>query len=345
MESTDNPGLTPSVPTAQTYNMSSCTLQKTSAGWKIFFAIVLALSLLANLIFFALLVIIGSVMFASLESKAYYNEKVIQPGPVTAKIAIINIHGIIQNETAKQIEEQINNAYKDNNVKALIFRIVTPGGAVGASDRINHYIQQFKAQTGKPAVAFMDTIAASGGYYAAAACDEIVAEPTVITGSIGVVMGHFVFQELLEMKLGIKPIIVKSGPKKDWPTAFEPVSDEQIAYLKEKLIMPTYERFVDVVATGRRTKLTRDQVKQLADGSIYNAKEALENNLIDKIGYLQDAIQSAKDLANIKKAKVIEYEKPFSLEDIFGTQSIFGQLSHNSLYELTTPQMMYLWHP
>ena len=109
--------------------------------------------------------------------------------------------------------------------------------------------------------------------------------------------------------------------------------------------MPTYERFVDVVATGRRTKLTRDQVKQLADGSIYNAKEALENNLIDKIGYLQDAIQSAKDLANIKKAKVIEYEKPFSLEDIFGTQSIFGQLSHNSLYELTTPQMMYLWHP
>ncbi|HBG28300.1 MAG: hypothetical protein A2Y10_03350 [Planctomycetes bacterium GWF2_41_51] len=314
-------------------------------GWKILFGIILGISILANVILFITIVIMGSIMMAGSGGKAFYNEKVVQGGPSSNKIVIINISGIIDNKLAEQVEEQIKNAQKDKNIKALIFRTMTPGGAVAASDRIHYWIKKYRKETGNPVVAFMDTLAASGGYYTSAACDKIIAEPTVITGSIGVVMGHFVFQELLEQKLGIKPLIVKSGPKKDWPTSFEPVSEEQIAYLNDKLIMPTYERFVGIVAESRKDNLSIEQVRSLADGSIYNAQEALDNKLIDKIGYLPDAIELAKSLANIKKAKVVVYEKPFSFETLFGAETLLKNFSNNALYELTTPKLMYLWNP
>ncbi|MEN6386216.1 MAG: signal peptide peptidase SppA [Phycisphaerales bacterium] len=319
---------------------------KKSYGWRIFFGIILGLSILANIALLFSLIIIGSLSLATAGAKkGYYLENLIESGPSASKIVIINVEGIIQNEMAKEIEQQIKNAKTDSNIKALIFRIASPGGAVSASDRLYYQINEYKKETGKPVVAFMDTLAASGGYYTAAACDKIMAEPTAITGSIGVIMGHFVLQELLEMKLGIKPVVVKSGPKKDWPTSFEPVSDEQIAYLNSKLIMPTFERFVSIVAQARKDQLTPEQVRALADGSIYNAQEALDNKLIDKIGYLPDAIELAKSLANIKKAKVVEYEKPFRLESLFGANSVLRHFNNNALYELTTPQLLYLWSP
>jgi protease-4 len=319
---------------------------KKSTGWKIFFGIILTLSIMVNIVLLLSLIIVGAVSLAGSSTKSgYYKENVIQSGPSASKIAIINIEGVIQNEMAKDIEKQINYAKEDKKVKAVIFRIVSPGGAVGASDRIYYWISNYKKQTGNPAVAFMDTLAASGGYYASAACDKIIAEPTAITGSIGVIMGHFVMQELLETKLGIKPVVVKSGPHKDWPTTFEPVTEEQLAYLSDKLIMPTYERFVSIVAESRKDVLDANEVRTLADGSIYNAAEALDKKLIDQIGYLPDAIELAKSLAKIDDAKVVEYEKPFTFESIFGANSLLRKFDRNTLYELTTPQMMYLWHP
>jgi protease-4 len=340
-----NDYLAPPPPPPPTYSQPQPQPKK-SYGWRIFFGIILALSIIANIFLFFALIVVGSVSLASAGAKkGYYVEKMIESGPSASKIVIINVEGIIQNEMEKEIQQQIENAKEDANIKALIFRIVSPGGAVSASDRLYYQIIQYKKETHKPVIAFMDTLAASGGYYTAAGCDEIIAEPTVITGSIGVIMGHFVLQDLLETKLGIKPVIVKSGPKKDWPTTFEPVSDEQLAYLNSKLIMPTYERFVSIVAESRKDKLTAEQVRALADGSIYNAQEALDNKLIDKIGYLPDAINRAKELANIKKAKVVEYEKPFSFESLFGAKSIIRQFNNNTLYEMTTPQLMYLWSP
>lgn len=346
MDSNINYGSTPPPPPPGHYE---ATLQppKKSSAWKIFFGVILGLSILANIVLFVALIAVGvgSFMLADTVSDEYYKEKVIQSGPAEHKIAIISIDGIIENSMEKKIEEQIKIAKKDCAVKGLIIRISSPGGAVSASDRLYYYIKRYKEQTGKPVIAFMDTLAASGGYYASVACDKIIAEPTVITGSIGVIMGHFVLQDLLETKLGIKPVIVKSGPKKDWPTTFEPVSDEQIAYLQDKLIKPTYERFVSIVAESRKDVLTAEQVRALADGSIYSAQEALDNKLIDKIGYLPDAIDLAKSLTKLHKARIIEYEKPFSFESIFGADSIIKQFNHSALYELTTPQMMYLWQP
>jgi protease-4 len=309
-------------------------------GWKILLGIILGFSIIVNLVLIVALA--ASVIIFTVGKSEYFVEKVLEEGPASNKIAVIRIEGIIDNKLADNVSRQIKAAKQNKTIKALIFKTNSPGGSVSASDRIYNQICDFRAETGKPAVAFMETVAASGGLYTSCGCDKIIAEPTTITGSIGVIMGHLVLQELFEQKLGIKPVIVKSGPKKDWPTSFEPVTEEQIQYINEKLISPAYERFVNIVAKSRKDVLTVEQIKALADGSIYNAPEALENKLIDEIGYMKEAIVLTKSLARIKDARVIEYEKPFSFENFLEAKSIF-KFDRDSLLELTTPQLMYLW--
>jgi protease-4 len=324
----------PNLPQPSRQNRSKGT------GWKIFFGIVLAFSIIANLLL--VIALAASVALIASDKGDFYIEKTIEDGQKLNKIAIIRIEGIIGGELCEKVIKQIKAAKKDKTVKAVIFRTNTPGGGVAASDRIYDEICRFKKETGKPAVAFMETVAASGGYYTSCACDKIIAEPTVITGSIGVIMGHFVLQDLLEQKLGIKPLIIKSGAKKDWPTTFEPVTDEQKMYLSDKLINPAYERFLGIVAESRKELITKEQARVIADGSIYNAPEALDCGLIDDIGYIQEAIALAKLLANIDDAKVIEYEEPFSFENFMQAKSLI-KLDMKGLYSLTTPQLMYVW--
>ena len=315
--------------------------QKKTAGWKIFIAIILFFSILANLAMVVILVATVAVFTAG-TTEGLIEEK-IASGPRANKIAVIRLEGIINRETADDIIGQIESAQKDINVKALIIRTFSPGGSVFASDRIHNQIMKFRTQTNKPVVAFMEGLAASGGYYTSVACDKIIAEPATITGSIGVIMGHFVLQQLLEEKLGIQPVVIKSGPKKDWPSSFSEVTDEQKEYLQDKLIGPAYERFVMLIAQGREA-LDIVQVKTLADGSIYNATEALDNKLIDRIGYLDDAIELTKKLAGIEKAYVVEYKRPFSLANWLGAKAQFlPRIDRAALYELSTPQLMYIW--
>jgi protease IV len=309
-------------------------------GWKIFFGIVLAFSIIANLLL--VIALAASVALITTDKGGYYVEKTIEDGQGANKIAVIRIEGIIGGELCEKVIKQIKAAKKDETVKAIIFRTNTPGGGVAASDRIYEEIRRFRKETGKPAVAFMETVAASGGYYTSCACDKIIAEPTVITGSIGVIMGHFVLQDLLEQKLGIKPLVIKSGAKKDWPTTFEPVTEEQKTYLSDKLINPAYERFLGIVAEARKDLITKEQARELADGSIYNAPEALDCGLIDDIGYVYDAIKLAESLASIEDAKIIEYEEPFSFESFMQTKSLI-KFDMKGLYSLTTPQLMYVW--
>jgi protease-4 len=309
-------------------------------GWKIFLGIILGFSIIANLVL--LLALAVSITLFAVGKSEYFIEKVLEKGPAANKIAVIRIEGIINNKLSEDVGQQIKAAKEDKNVKAVIFRTNSPGGGIAASDRIYDQICRFRTETGKPAVAFMETVAASGGLYTSCGCNKIIAEPTTITGSIGVIMGHLILKDLFELKLGIKPVIIKSGPKKDWPTTFEPVTEEQITYLNDKLITPAYERFVSAVANSRKDILTVEQIRTLADGSIYNASEALENKLIDEIGYMPEAIALAKSLAGVSDAKVIEYTKPFSFENLLEAKTLF-RLNRDTLYELTTPQLMYLW--
>jgi protease-4 len=296
---------------------------------------------LANIVLFT--VLIGVVAVFAVGQKGIFTEEVIQAGPRATKIAVISVQGIINGEKARDIYSQLKAAKEDKRVKGLIIRVNSPGGTISASDEIYNEILKYRSEEDKPAVAFMQGVAASGGYYTSVACEKIIAEPTTITGSVGVIAGHFIFQELLEQKLGILPVIFKSGEKKDWPSPFQPITEEQRQYIQEKLIAPAYNRFVQVVADGRES-LTLADVKRLADGSIYGAEEALAEKLIDKIGYLDEAIEQVKSLAGIEKAQVVEYRRPFSLSYLLSSRSKnILKIDRTTLYELSTPQVLYLW--
>jgi protease-4 len=314
---------------------------KKRTGWKIFWGIIFTLSVLANIILF--LMLIGVLALFATGQRGVFTEEVIQAGPRTTKIAVIKVQGMIDNERAGDVYRQLKRARGDKHVKGLIIRVNSPGGTISGSDQIYNEILKYRRETDQPVVAFMQGVAASGGYYVSVGSDKIIAEPTAITGSIGVIFGHFVLQELFEKKLGIKPHIIAAGDKKDWPSIFKPFTKEQQKYLKERLINPAYERFVSIVDKGRPS-LTLADVRDLADGSIYGAEEAHDEKLIDKIGYLDEAVDMVMLLADIEEAQVVEYRKPFSLSSLLDAQSrSILNIDKTTLYELSTPQLLYLW--
>ncbi|MHC4646548.1 MAG: signal peptide peptidase SppA [Planctomycetota bacterium] len=311
---------------------------KRRSAWRVFWSILFVLSILANIVLF--LAVVGTIGLLVSGREGVFTEEVIREGPHTSKIAVVRLDGIIEAEKADEVYRQLKRAREDDNVKGIILRVDSPGGTVSGSDRIYNEI---KNRTDKPVVAFMEGVAASGGYYASVACEKIVAEPTTITGSIGVIVGYLVVKDLLEGKLGVQPVIIKSGTRKDWPSSFRYPEEEERHYLEEKLIEPVYERFVEVVAEGRKDLLTLTRVRKLADGSIYGAQEAKDENLIDEIGYLDEAIEQAKLLAQVKKAQVVEYRKPFSFSQFLRSQGKSTlKIDTSTLYELTTPQRLYL---
>jgi protease-4 len=315
---------------------------KKGSGWKVFWGIITGLSMLGNVMLF--LALVGmAVLVAAGRGENKFTEEVIEDGPRTAKIAILSVDGVIDEQQAKDVYWQLKTARGDKNVKGLIIRVNSPGGTISGSDQIHNEIIKYRDDTNQPVVAFMQGVAASGGYYSSVACNEIIAEPTAITGSIGVIMEYLVLQQLLEDKLGINPIVVKAGAKKDWPNPFQMPTDEQLQYMQERIIGPAYKRFVKVVVDGR-SELTEEDVNRLADGSIYWADKALEEKLIDGIGYLTDAIDKTKSLAGVKKAQVVEYRKPFSIADILGAKTnVSLKIDRRTLYEVAVPQALYLW--
>ncbi len=313
-----------------------------SSGWRIFLGVLLALSVMANIVMF--LMVIGLLAVFATGQRDLLAEDVVREGPSRNRIAMVTVQGIIHGELANDVYRQLKAARQDRRVKGIVVRINSPGGTISASDQIYKEIRKYREEVKKPVVAFMQGVAASGGYYASVACEKIVAEPTTVTGSIGVLSGWFVVQELLEDKLGILPVTVKSGQKKDWPSSFREPAPEELEYMREKLITPAYERFVEIVAEGRKELLSPDVVRQLSDGSIYGAQEALEVKLIDEIGYLDRAVGMVKSMAGIEEAEVVEYRKPFSFMDFLSyRKASLPKLDRNLLYELGTPEILYLW--
>lgn len=330
------------IPTTAISNPTTGPAKK-GAAWRILVGIVLALSILVNIALF--LMLIGAVALFAAGPRESLTEEVIREGPRSRKIVMIKVEGIIDSLQAEGVYKQLKRVKKDRRVKGLIINVNSPGGTISGSDQIYNEIRSFREESGKPVVAFMQGVAASGGYYTSVACDKIVAEQTTITGSIGVIFGHFVLQELLENKLGIEPVIITSGPKKGWLSMFRPFGEEQQQYVEERLIDPAFERFVEVVDEGRPS-LTLSEVKELADGGIYSAKEAHKQELIDEVGYLDKAIEEVKSLAGIEKAQVVEYRRPFSLAGFLSLRSKSKNVlnfDRSMLYELSTPQLLYLW--
>jgi len=323
--------------------------RRRGGAWAVIATILLALSVVTNGVL--LLTVIGlaagfSASLAGGVTEAELIERVVQKGPAANKIAVIRVEGIIDEAMADALLKQIERAADDPRVKAVILRINSPGGGLTASDMIYHDLTTYLADAHKPIIAAMDSVAASGGYYVACAADRIIAQPTTITGSIGVIAQLFFLQGLMQDKLGITPVTLKMGEQKDWPNMFGDagLSEDQREYLMKSLLEPGYERFVDVVAEGRG--MDRDRVLPLATGRIFMADEALDVGLVDEVDYFDRAVEAAMEAAGIKEARVIEYVEPFSLSRIFGLGVKAGEaldLAPEKLASLASPKVMYLW--
>ena len=316
--------------------------RKKTSGWRIVWGIMLFFSVLANIGLFVMLITVITVFAAG--QRPGLNEVMVREGPSGTKIAVINVQGVIHGQLADDVRSQLKAAAKDGRVKGLIVRINSPGGTISGSDRIYNEIRRFRGESGKPVIAFQQGVAASGGYYASVACEKIVAEPTAITGSIGVISWWLVVQELLEDKLGVLPVTVKSGLKKDWPSSFRPPTSEEVKYMEQRLIEPAFDRFIDVIVEGRKGVMTRKEIETAADGGIYVAQQAKDENLIDHIGYLDDAVALLKTMAGLGDGRVVEYRKPFSLMDIMSYKAdTLLKFDKSTLYEMSSPQVLYLW--
>ncbi|MFQ5353907.1 MAG: signal peptide peptidase SppA [Thermodesulfobacteriota bacterium] len=282
------------------------------------------------------------------------------------KILLINISGVIRDRKEKnllgsdtsrtltaRIREELDMAREDKRVKALILRINTPGGHVTTSDTIYHEIKSFKKDTGVPVVAeFMD-MAASGGYYIGVAADRIVAQPTTITGSIGVVAYNVDATGLLD-KIGINERTIKSGDKKDLGSPLRGMTVEEHEIL-QSIINELYERFLGVVLENREELIGRDRLMEISDGRVYTASQALELRLIDRVGYMDDAVSYARELAGIDEATLVTYSESDSYRKNFYsssgappvTPSVVNLVNINTSFmnEAAGPRFMYIWMP
>uniref|UniRef100_A0A7C5EW97 Signal peptide peptidase SppA n=1 Tax=Desulfobacca acetoxidans TaxID=60893 RepID=A0A7C5EW97_9BACT len=232
-----------------------------------------------------------------------------------------------------QVKEALDKARKDERVKAVVLRINSPGGTVSAADMIYHEIVRFKKEKGLPVIACFMGLAASGGYYVAQAADEIVAHPTTITGSIGVVAMRFNIKGLMD-KVGVEQDSVKSGPWKDFWSPFKPATEAE-KQMMQAIIADFYQRFLAVVKQGR--KLTREEVSQVADGRVFTASQARDLKLVDRLGYLEEALASAQERAGLPAARVVMYHRPQSYRP-----TIYSLMAEG-LGELAGPQFLYLW--
>lgn len=219
------------------------------------------------------------------------------------KVGVIEIIGVIAD--SKPIIENLKKFREDDEIKAIVVRIDSPGGGVGPSQEIFRAI--LKAKEKKKVITSMGALAASGGYYAAAATDGIMANPGTITGSIGVVMGYTNFQEIFK-KIGLLPVVIKSGAFKDTGSPVREMRDDEKKFL-QGFVDKIHTQFVSDVAVGRGMDL--EKVKELADGRIYTGEEALELGLVDKMGNIEDAVEWAGTLAGIEgEISTIYPEKP-----------------------------------
>jgi len=232
------------------------------------------------------------------------------------KVAIIDIDGLIMNARSSGLlsdgdnpvslfREKLDAAANDKNIKAVVLRINSPGGAVTASDVMYQDLLNFRKDTGKPVVACMMDVAASGAYYLAMASDRVYAHPTTITGSIGVIMSLYNASGLLT-KIGVSSDPIKSGPNKDLGNPARSMTPEERAIL-QGMVDSFYGQFVKIVAKGR--SLGEDKVRKLADGRVYTGDDAKKLGLVDEVGYLEDAIQAAVDMAGIRDAKVVAFDR------------------------------------
>lgn len=290
----------------------------------------------------------------SLVSKPEPLQEQVLAGQGRDKVLLMDITGMITTEESSTalgasrelgmvavVREQLDRARADKSVKGLVLRINSPGGGVTASDMLYHELKQFKSETGVKVIAHFTDAGASGAYYTALAADRITAQPTTITGSIGVTMIRVDATGLMQ-KIGVQALQISSGPAKGMGSPFQEITPEEKKIFQD-MIDDFHGRFVDLVVSQRKIPL--EKVRVLADGRIYTSQLAREAGLIDDIGYLEDSFGKVKELAGIQQATIITYLRPGDYRP--NIYSMNMNVFNLNLGELSRPGMKftYLWMP
>ncbi len=300
------------------------------------------------------LIVIGAVLAARLVDDDGLEEKsVANLDEGEYKVAIITVSGVIDGDEGEgYVLKQINRVREDQDVRAIVVRVDSPGGAVTGADYVLHHLRKLKQEKAVPMVVSMGGIAASGGYYVSMAVEDqdnsIFAEPTCVTGSIGVIMPHYDISGLLA-RYDIKDDSIVTHERKQMLAMTKPIPPEHREII-QKNINEMFTRFKKVIQEGR-PKFAKDPaaLDTLATGEVFTAEQAVANGLIDKVGFLEDAIDRAIELANLSKSdvKAVKYARPISMWDdltlIQSRSRPSGGIDLSLIQELATPRAYYLY--
>lgn len=275
------------------------------------------------------------------------------------KIVLLDIEGMIsslpnpelfsrEGDLLSQVYVRLEKAAADNRVKGIILRLDTPGGEVTATEILYNEIMKFRKKTKRPVVGLMMGVAASGGYYVASACDYVIAHPSTITGSIGVI-SLFPDVEVLFDKIGIKVNVAKSGEMKDSGSPFRSLTPEEKKVF-QGIIDEFYEDFLQAVYQSRKSYLSLDGLRKIADGRVYTARQAQELKLIDEVGYFDTALKKILTMASLPEANVIAYTYfPKKKTNIYASSlqddSPFKSENLERLLPFLKSGFYYLWLP
>lgn len=278
------------------------------------------------LVFFFVVPVLAAAVARAFHAEFERRHEVVETvleGEGTDKLAVITVRGALirggQDPFAQgfdpvdQAIDLLDHARSDAAVKGILFRVDSPGGGITESDEIHNAVSRCRAE-GKKVLAFMGDIAASGGYYVACAADEIWAQPTTITGSIGVIAMFPEVSRLAET-VGVRLEVVKSGAMKDMGSVMRPMGPAERETF-QALVDEMYERFLGIVWASRKEvpfedgPNTKDYWRSLADGRIYTAIQAEENGLVDGIGYYEEALDRLHEMAGLETATVVELSPP-----------------------------------
>lgn len=272
------------------------------------------------------------------EYRPRFREMIVERGARGSgnKIAVVSLRGLISTGIAGNVGEsmvddlrwELEQARNDENVRAVVLEVDSPGGEVTASDMIYNAVVKTRAK--KPVVVYMESLAASGGYYVSCGGKYLMANETSITGSIGVIIQTLNYEQLFN-KVGLASVVFKSGKFKDMLNGARPITPEERDYI-QGFVMKTYEKFLGIVAKERN--LSADGLRNgIADGRILSGRDALDFKLIDGLGQIEDAYAKAKELGHAADAKIVKYGPPFSLGRVFRMLTKSG----DTKIELTLP--------
>ena len=226
-----------------------------------------------------------------------------------------NVIGIRRASLLESVQTLIDYARDTQSIDGLLLDIDSPGGAVDPSDVLYRELRRFREETGKPVVARMNGVAASGAFYIAMGADKILAHPSCLTGSIGVIMQSWNGAGLLD-RFGVELVTLTSGPNKDLLNPGKPVSAEHREIL-QGIVDDAYVSFVDAVATGRDLDAAR--VREIADGRIYTARQAQELGLVDAVGYQPELLDMLREVADAETVEVVDHAAPTQLWDLLAS--------------------------